>query len=366
MSYKYFTSESVCAGHPDKLCDQVSDAIVDSVLAQDPYSHLGVETMATGDRLILAGEIQTTAKVDYESIARREIRRLGYTNRQFGFDDSVQIDILLRNQSPEIAVGVDNEGAGDQGMMFGFACRETPEFMPLPIVLAHKLTRALDEAKTGKLPYLRPDGKAQVTVRYDRNRPVGVSHVTIAVPHDPAIDLDQVKTDVYDKVVRPVLNDYGFELDPRQLVVNGTGIWHLPGPRSDAGLTGRKIVADTYGGYAHVGGGCFSGKDPTKVDRSGAYAARYLAKNIVANGLADRAEVALAYYIGGKKPVMAEVETFGTKSATVGEIQKYIAGLLDLSVEGIIQGLDLRRAIYKQTAAYGHFGRADVPWEQVG
>jgi S-adenosylmethionine synthetase len=366
MSYTSFTSESVCAGHPDKLCDQVSDAIVDEALAQDPGSRLGVETAATHNHLLLMGEITTTAKLDYEAIARREIRRLGYTNPHFGFSDQSKITVLVGTQSPEIAQGVDLDGAGDQGMMFGYACDETPELMPLPITLAHNLTSALDRAReSSHLGYLRPDGKAQVTIKYENGKPTAVSHVTIAVPHDEDVTLEHVKNDIFEIIVKPVLAQYSLHITIDQLVVNGTGVWHLPGPRSDAGLTGRKIVVDGYGGYARVGGGAFSGKDPTKVDRSGAYAARFIAKNIVAAGLASRAEVALAYFIGAKQPVMQEVETFGTAQASDDHLRAYAAELLDTSVRGIIEGLDLRRPIYRKTAAYGHFGRPEFPWEQI-
>jgi S-adenosylmethionine synthetase len=366
MSYKIFTSESVCAGHPDKLCDQISDAIVDAVLADDPYAHLGVEAVATEGRLLLLGEIQTTAKIDYSKVAGDQITRLGYTDPSLGFADNAKIDVYIGTQSAEIALGADVDGAGDQGMMFGYACRETPELMPLPITLAHRLCRALDEAReSNKLPYLRPDGKAQVTIKYENDRPVEVTHVTIAIPHHEDTTLATVRADVYRHIVTPILAEYGLSVAESNLVVNGTGVWHLPGPRSDAGLTGRKIVVDGYGGYARVGGGAFSGKDPTKVDRSGAYAARYLAKNIVAAGLADRAEVALAFFIGAKRPVMHEVETFDTANASPEEIQDFMDGLLEPSVAGIIKALDLRRPIYRATAAYGHFGRPDFPWEQV-
>ena len=366
MSKSIFTSESVCAGHPDKICDQISDAIVDAILEQDSTGRAAVETAVGGNRIILLGEVTTTAKVDYEAIVRNEIIRLGYTNPDWGFSDQSDFYNYLGTQSPEIAQGVDLDGAGDQGMMFGYACRETPEFMPLPITIAHNLTKAIDEAReTGALNYLRPDGKAQVSVEYENGLPVGISHVTIAVPHDESIAVAQVKQDILDKIVTPVLAKYGFQIPPELLVVNGTGVWHQPGPSSDAGLTGRKIVVDGYGGYARVGGGAFSGKDPTKVDRSGAYAARYLAKNIVAAGLADRAEVSLAYFIGAKAPVALEINTFGTSKAAPGELLKYSHSILNTSVKGILDGLNLRRPIYKSTAAYGHFGRPEFPWERI-
>jgi S-adenosylmethionine synthetase len=368
MSNYLFTSESVCAGHPDKVCDQISDAIVDAVLGQDPRARLGVETIATHGRLILAGEIKTSAKVDYETIARAEIKRLGYTRPEWNFHDGSPVDVLIHAQSPEIAVGVDGdeEGAGDQGMMFGYACRETPELMPLPIVLAHRLTERIDQVREdGTLPYLRPDGKAQVTVSYQDGRPHSVKKVVVAVPHDEDKTLKQVSADLYEHVITPVLADYGFRIVPEQVVLNGTGIWHNPGPSSDTGLTGRKIVVDGYGGYARVGGGAFSGKDPSKVDRSGAYAARYIAKNIVAAGLAERCEVGLAYVIGAKRPLMEEIDTFGTATVSRAELAEFARGLIETSVAGIIRTLDLARPIYKQTAAYGHFGRAGLPWETV-
>jgi S-adenosylmethionine synthetase len=366
VPYQFFTSESVCAGHPDKICDQVSDAIVDAVLAQDPYAHLGVETAVTENRLILLGEVKTSAKVDYEQIARSEIKRLGYTDTALGFSDHAIVECYIAQQSSEIAQGVDPGGAGDQGMMFGYACRETPELMPLPITLAHQLTKALDEAReTKKLDYLLPDGKAQVTVRYKDDKAVEVTHVTMAAPHRDTIKLDQVKSDLIEHVILPVLARYKFSIPADKVVINGTGIWHNPGPKSDAGLTGRKVVVDTYGGYARVGGGAFSGKCPTKVDRSGAYAARYLAKNIVAAGLADRAEVALAYYIGAIHPVMQEVETFGTEKASPKELQDFMKKTLDTSVAGITKAFDLRRPIYRETAAYGHFGNPNYPWEKL-
>ncbi len=366
MSYQMFASESVCAGHPDKLCDQISDAIVDALLEQDPLARAAVEAAVTRNRVMLLGEVSTRAAVDYEAVARAEIRRLGYTNPMIGFDDKAQIDVYIGTQSTEIAAGVDADGAGDQGMMFGYACHETPEYMPLAIMLAHRLTRTLDAAReSGDLPYLRPDGKAQTVVRYENERPVEVVHVTIAAPHDEAVLLETVRRDVYTQVVQPALAAYGFHLAQRNLVVNGTGVWHAPGPASDAGLTGRKVVVDGYGGVARVGGGAFSGKDPTKVDRSAAYAARYLAKNIVAAGLAERAEVALAYVIGQARPVMQTVETFGTEAVPLSEIQVFMDSLLDTSVAGIVTGLNLRRPMYRNTAAYGHFGRTEFPWEAV-
>ncbi|MBI2588743.1 methionine adenosyltransferase [Candidatus Saccharibacteria bacterium] len=362
----YFASESVCAGHPDKICDQISDAILDAALKQDPVSRLALETIATHNRLILAGEVKTNAQLDFPGIAREQIRRLGYTNPAWNFSDASPVDVYIHDQSPEIALAVDAEGAGDQGLMFGFACNQTKQLMPLPIMLSHSLTRNLDLAReSGNLPYLRPDGKAQVVVGYENSQPVSVEHLTIAVPHDESVQLTQVKDDVYKKIVSPVLGEFGYQITPDKLVLNGTGVWHMPGPTSDAGLTGRKIAVDTYGGYARVGGGCFSGKDASKVDRSGAYAARFVAKNIVAHGLAEQAEVGLAYYIGGKKPVMLDINTFGTAKQGDKAIADFASSLIDLSVSGIIAKLDLRRPIYLQTATYGHFGKAGLPWEQI-
>jgi S-adenosylmethionine synthetase len=361
-----FASESVCAGHPDKIADQISDAIVDEVLRQDPNGRTAVETLVANNRVAIAGEINTTAKVDIEAIAREQISRLGYTEPTWGFSHTSPVDNFLHQQSVEISVGVDDYGAGDQGLMFGYACTETPEFLPLPIALAHALTRTLDEAReNGALPHLRPDGKAQVVVRYEDGKPAAVEHITVAVPHSELISLERVRQDVYSKVILPVLSNYGYVIAEKDIVVNGTGVWHSPGPASDAGLTGRKIVVDGYGGYARVGGGAFSGKDPSKVDRSGAYAARYIAKNIVAHGLADKVEVALAYYIGAKKPVNFTIDTFGTGKATQAKIEKFAHELLDTSVKGIVEGLKLRQPIYLQTAAYGHFGKTALPWEQI-
>lgn len=361
-----FASESVCAGHPDKVADQISDAIVDEVLRQDPNGRTAVETLVANNRVVIAGEINTTADINVKKIAQDQIKRLGYTDRTWGFSDSSPVDNFLHQQSTEIAVGVDDFGAGDQGLMFGFACNETPELLPLPIALAHALVRSLDFVREEKiLPHLRPDGKAQVVVRYEDGKPVAVEHVTIAVPHNELISLERVRQDVYREVVVPVLASYGYVIAENDIVVNGTGVWHTPGPSSDAGLTGRKIVVDSYGGYARVGGGAFSGKDPSKVDRSGAYAARYIAKNIVAQGLASKVEVALAYYIGAKKPVNFTIDTFGTAKYSQTKIEQFAHTLLDTSVKGIVEGLSLRQPIYLQTAAYGHFGKSELPWERL-
>lgn len=361
-----FTSESVCAGHPDKICDQISDAVLDAVLAQDPKGRSAIECLAGNDRLIIAGEIGAKAKVDYKKIARDQIKRLGYTDPKFNFTDKSPIEVFVHEQSPEIAVGVKKKGAGDQGMMFGFACNETDSLMPLPISMAHALVKRMDQVREENIvKYLRPDGKSQVTIEYRQGKPYKVNQVVIAVPHKESINLDEVKDDIYNIVIIPVLDVFGFKIDKKDIIVNGTGIWHHGGPASDCGLTGRKIVVDTYGGYARVGGGAFSGKEPSKVDRGGAYAARFLAKNIVANGLADKAEVRLAYFIGAKKPTMQDVETFGTGKKSHKVILSFMNKILDTSVEGIIEGLDLQRPIYLPTAAYGHFGRDEFPWEKV-
>lgn len=362
----YFASESVCAGHPDKLCDQISDAILDKALDQDPNSRVAMETVAGKNFLLLSGEVTTKAKLDYEKIAKDQVRRLGYTNPDWGFSDKSPFSLHVHKQSSEIAAGVDQEGAGDQGLMFGFACKETKELMPLPLTLAHRLCQAIDDAReSGRLAYLRPDGKSQVVVKYEKGKPVAVDHVTVAVPHEESIEIEQVKQDIYKTIVEPILKKYGYGVESSSLVVNGTGVWHHPGPASDTGLTGRKIVVDTYGGYARVGGGCFSGKDPSKVDRSGAYAARYIAKNIVAHGMAEKAEVGLAYYIGGTKAVMREIDTFDTAKVSQKAIEDFSDKLIETSVRGIVERLDLRRPIYLQTAAYGHFGKPGLPWEKI-
>lgn len=364
--HTFFTSESVCAGHPDKIADQISDAVVDAVLATDPVGRVAVETMVTADRVILVGEVSAQVTVDYAEIARRQIRRLGYVYPQLHFTDQVAVEVAVHAQSPEIARGVNHKGAGDQGMMFGYACTETKQYMPLPITIAHALTAGLDRLREAKtLSYLLPDGKSQVTLQYEKGQAVEVTSVVLAAPYLEKVEAAQVKIDLVQHLVTPVLAEYGFRVRPEQVIVNGTGVWHFSGPAADSGLTGRKIVVDTYGGYARVGGGCFSGKDPSKVDRSGAYAARYIAKNIVAHGLATRAEVSLAYYIGARQPIMKEVETFGTATVRPAVLADFVEAVLDTSVEGIIDGLQLRRPIYLPTAAYGHFGRAMFPWEQI-
>ncbi len=366
MTKTIFTSESVCAGHPDKICDQISDAILDAVLAQDPQGHVGCEALAGFNRVIIAGEIKSHAKIDIKKIAKEQIRRLGYTDPKYNFSTESPIEVFVHEQSPEIAVGVDDKGAGDQGMMFGFACSESQELMPLPIIMAHQLARRIDQVREEKiLDYLRPDGKSQVTVEYKNGKPVKISQVVIAVPHKEKVKIAQVKKDIYENVVEVILARHGFKIPINDVILNGTGVWHNGGPAMDCGLTGRKIVVDGYGGYARVGGGAFSGKDPTKVDRSGAYAARFIAKNIVANRLAEKAEVRIAYFIGAKKPVMLQVETFGTNKKSQAVIDDFASKILNTSVSGIINGLDLQRPIYLPTAAYGHFGRDEFPWERI-
>lgn len=362
-----FTSESVCAGHPDKIADRISDELLDEYLRQDPYAKTGIETIVGANRIAVFGEVNSTAKVDIPAIVAKVVSELGYTNPDWGFSHKSVVDVFLHQQSPEIAQGVvDDSGAGDQGMVFGYATNETSELLPTPIVIAHALTKRIDEVRTKRiLSYIRPDGKSQVTVRYKNGKPVAVDKVVIATAHDEAVADTQVFDDVYQHIVLPVLLVYGYKVQKSQLVVNGTGTWHIPGPQTDAGLTGRKIVVDGYGGFARVGGGAFSGKDPSKVDRSGAYAARYIAKNIVANSLADTCEVSLAYVIGQPDPLAKTIQTFDTHSVPLQQIYDYADSLINTSVKGIIDGLKLRQPIYKQTSAYGHFGKSALPWEQI-
>jgi len=359
-----FTSESVCAGHPDKICDQISDAIVDAALTKDANSRVAVETLVTKNYVTMAGEVTTKVKLNYKKIAQGVIKKLGYTKISYGFTHHCPIVVKIHSQSSEIATRVDDLGAGDQGMMFGYACDESPELMPLPITIAHRMAEEMDKLKTIK-KYLRPDGKTQVTIIYENGKPVAVGNVVLAVPHDEKVELSQVKEDLYKYVVLPVLAKYNMSCRPTRSTVNGTGVWHIGGPVSDTGVTGRKIIVDTYGAMSRVGGGCFSGKDATKVDRSGAYAARFLAKNIVAHGLAKKCEVRLAYFIGAKKPLMQEVETFGTAKKSNAIINSFMNKIIDTSVAGIIKQLDLRKPIYFQTAAYGHFGKPNLPWERI-
>ena len=362
------TSESVTEGHPDKLCDQISDGVLDAILAEDPMGRVACETSTTTGLVLVAGEISTETYVDIPTIAREVIREVGYTRAKYGFDcDTCGVIVSIKEQSKDIAQGVNPGGAGDQGMMIGFACNETPELMPMTISLAHKLCRRLAEVrKDGTLPYLRPDGKSQVTVEYSGGVPVRVDTVVLAAQHDPSVSQPTIQRDLIEHVVKEVLP--GNMLDERtKYHINATGRFEIGGPMGDAGLTGRKIIVDTYGGVARHGGGAFSGKDPTKVDRSASYAARYVAKNVVAAGLADRIEVQLSYAIGIADPTSVAVETFGTGKVPDDLILESIKSNFDLTPAGIINTLDLRRPIYRQTAAYGHFGRSDLdlPWERT-
>ncbi|MEX0621685.1 MAG: methionine adenosyltransferase [Candidatus Woykebacteria bacterium] len=367
MNYKLFTSESVAAGHPDKICDQVSDAILDAALREDTNSRVAVETMVTKNRVFIAGEVTCKSKLNYTNIAKATISKLGYTKGEFNFGSNSPIDIYVHEQSPQISHGVEAGGAGDQGMVFGYATNETKQLMPAPIAIAHLLVEKLDSLReTRKLNYLYPDGKSQVTVSYEEGSPIRVENVVMAVAASSKLGRGQLKNDLLRLLIRPVLDEFGYKISESRVIINGAGEnWTTPGPQSDTGVTGRKIVVDTYGGQARVGGGCFSGKDPTKVDRSGAYATRYIAKNIVAQGLADKAEVQIAYAIGQRRPVAFSIETFGTEKTKLTSIEKFAKDLIDLSVPGILDSLKLRSPIYQRTAAYGHFGRDIFPWENV-
>ena len=385
MSRRLFTSESVTEGHPDKMADQISDSILDAMIKDDPGSHVAVETMITTGQVHVAGEVTTKTYVDIPGIIREKILDIGYDSSAKGFDGaSCGVSVSIGTQSPDIAQGVadayerregegteelDRQGAGDQGMMFGYACRETTELMPLPIVLAHRLTKQLSRVRrNGRVPYLRPDGKSQVTIEYEGETPVRLDTVVISSQHAPDIDLRELLTpDVREYVVAPVIEAVGLDCDNYRLLVNPTGRFEVGGPMGDAGLTGRKIIVDTYGGMARHGGGAFSGKDPSKVDRSAAYAMRWVAKNVVAAGLSDRCEAQVAYAIGKAKPVGLFIETFGTEHVGVDKIERAVLEVFDLRPAAITRDLDLLRPIYAQTAAYGHFGREepDFSWEQT-
>ena len=379
---EFFTSESVTEGHPDKMADQISDGILDAILEKDKNARVACETLVTTGMVHVVGEISTTCYVDIPHIVRETVRNIGYTRAKYGFDcDTCGVLVSLDEQSPDIAMGVDEAqekksgttdkfdsiGAGDQGMMFGYATNETDDYMPLPISLAHRLSRRLAKVRQdGTLPYLRPDGKTQVTVEYEDGKPVRIDTIVISAQHSPEVTREQIEKDLLEYVIKPELPEGLFD-DQTKLFINPTGRFVIGGPQGDSGLTGRKIIVDTYGGMARHGGGAFSGKDPTKVDRSAAYAARYVAKNIVAAGLADKCEIQLAYAIGVAHPVSIHVETFGTGKVENEKIVELIRKHFDLRPAGIIEMLDLQRPIYKQTAAYGHFGRNDLnlPWEQL-
>ncbi|UOD34861.1 methionine adenosyltransferase [Deferribacteraceae bacterium V6Fe1] len=362
-----FTSESVTEGHPDKVADQISDAILDAMLKDDPYSRVACETMVTTGLAIVAGEVTTRTYVDIPELVRETVKEIGYTRAKYGFDyETCGVITTIDKQSPDIAMGVDTGGAGDQGLMFGFACDETEELMPLPIMLAHKICMKLAEVrKKDILPYLRPDGKSQVTIEYEGNKPLRVDTVVVSTQHSPDVKLKDLKEDVIEKVIKEVIPSHLLDAENITYHINPTGRFVIGGPMGDCGLTGRKIIVDTYGGSGRHGGGCFSGKDPSKVDRSAAYAARWVAKNIVASGIAKRCEIQLAYAIGVARPVSILVNTFDTAIIPDVEIEKIVKQLFDLTPKGIMDALDLRRPIYKQTAAYGHFGREIFPWEKT-
>ena len=376
QSRYFFTSESVGEGHPDKLCDQVSDAILDACIKEDPQSRVACETFASASMLLVGGEITTSTYVDFHHIAREVAKEIGYTDPAFGLDyNSMAVLSMVHNQSPDISQGVSGtglkkfkgqQGAGDQGMMFGYACNETKELMPTPIMLAHKLLLQASKLRKNKtLKWLRPDSKSQVTVEYEGNKPVRIDAVVISHQHDPDVSYKEIEETIIEKIVKPVLDPTGMLDSKTKYYINPTGRFVVGGPFGDTGLTGRKIIVDTYGGMGRHGGGAFSGKDPTKVDRSAAYAARYVAKNIVAAKLAERCEIQLAYAIGVPFPVSVMVDTFGTSKVPEDRIEKAVGKVFDLSPAGIIKTLDLRRPIYQKTASYGHFGRSEFPWEKT-
>jgi S-adenosylmethionine synthetase len=363
-----FTSESVTEGHPDKIADQISDGVLDAIIAQDPIARVACETLVTTGLAIIAGEITTSCYVDFQKIVREVIKDVGYTRAKYGFDyETCSVLSSIHEQSRDIGQGVDTGGAGDQGLMFGYACTETPELMPLPIMLAHKLVRGLSDARRkGILDYLRPDGKSQVTIEYDGDRPVRVDAVVVSTQHSPTVTHDQIREDIIEKVINPVIPDAMMDKHTK-VYVNPTGRFVTGGPHGDAGVTGRKIIVDTYGGMAPHGGGAFSGKDPTKVDRSACYMARYIAKNIVAAGIAERATTQLAYAIGVAEPVSILVDTDGTGRVADDQIVEMVRSHFKLTPRGIIESLDLRRPIYRKTAAFGHFGRTEpeFTWERT-
>jgi len=361
-----FTSESVTEGHPDKMADQISDAVLDAILSQDPKGRVACETLLTTGLVLVAGEITTSSYVDIPRIARKTVADIGYTDARFGFDyETCSVISSIDEQSPDIAMGVDTGGAGDQGMMFGYACRETEELMPLPIMLAHRLVRRLAECrKQSIVDFFRPDGKSQVTIEYEDGKPLRVEAIVISTQHDAAVSSSRLEEAVRAEVIAPIVPASYVDRDTK-IYVNPTGRFVTGGPQGDTGLTGRKIIVDTYGGAGHHGGGAFSGKDPTKVDRSASYMARYIAKNLVAKGLADRLEVQIAYAIGVAEPVSVQVNTFGTGRQPEDRLVRLIREEFDLTPRGIIDHLDLRRPIYRETAAYGHFGRPEFPWEST-
>jgi S-adenosylmethionine synthetase len=365
----FFTSESVTEGHPDKIADQISDAILDAIITQDPIARVACETLVTTGLAFVAGEISTTCYVHIPDIVRETIKNIGYTRAKYGFDyETCSVITSIDQQSGDIAMGVDTGGAGDQGLMFGFACNETPELMPLPIMLAHKIAMRLSEVrKNDVLPYLRPDGKSQVTIEYKDGKPFRIDTIVVSSQHSPDVHMKDMKEDIIEKVIRPVVPKKLLDEENVKYYINPTGRFVVGGPMGDTGLTGRKIIVDSYGGVGSHGGGCFSGKDPTKVDRSGAYVSRYIAKNIVASGIADRVEVQLAYAIGIPEPVSILVDTFETGKIAEDKIVKLIRKNFNLTPKGIIEHLNLRRPIFKKTAAYGHFGKndPDFTWEKT-